>query len=333
MESINLNNYEAFFLDHLEGNLSDKGEQALYAFLNLHPTLQEEFAELTGSSFSDLGLSPDSNVSISKESLKADPTIISALTIDQWMVNSVENKLSHSENLSLLNYISKNKMEAKFMAYQATILSPNTLEVYGDKSNLKRKAATVIPLWMKLGTAAAAIALLVFFLNPSGQNEVNLAEENPTFIESISEPSLGREFYASNPRDIQINSTSILIIPNQVIIEKELIVKDEQPVLIDSSLVIPKIEDEIVDEKMKDSTDKKIVAPNLEPEFNIAINEQNNLSKTIEEEPYKIITKAASNVTNRNVSFTRTLNTESDEYVAYHFKIGKFEFDRKKRSK
>ena len=333
MESINLNNYEAFFLDHLEGTLSGKDEQALYAFLNDNPALQIEFSELTGASFSDLVLSAENTGSISKENLKADPSIISAMTIDQWMVDSIENKLSKSENLTLLDYISKHKLEDKFMAYQATILSPVLAEIYGNKSNLKRKAATVIPMWMKIGSAAAAIALLVFFLNPKDQNPVNFVDESTSLIDTESEPSLGRQFYASNPRAVEIKMGTLLIEQDSYKKDKKPNVQDNLIVKMDSASINPIIEDDIVEEQVIDSVDNEIVLPQIDLQENIAIQEVKNPNKTIEEEPYKIITKAASNVTNRNVSFTRTLNTESDEYVAYHFKIGKFEFDRKKRSK
>ena len=48
------------------------------------------------------------------------------------------------------------------------------------------------------------------------------------------------------------------------------------------------------------------------------------------EQPYRLITNAASDLINREVSFTREKDNATENYVAYGFKLGKFEFERKK---
>jgi hypothetical protein len=53
-------------------------------------------------------------------------------------------------------------------------------------------------------------------------------------------------------------------------------------------------------------------------------------NQVVTEEPFKVFTNATGNLLNRDVSFTRDRKKESDDYIAYHFKIGRFEFDRKK---
>lgn len=52
-------------------------------------------------------------------------------------------------------------------------------------------------------------------------------------------------------------------------------------------------------------------------------------SNTVEQ-PYRLITNAASDLINREVSFTREKDNATENYVAYGFKLGKFEFERKK---
>ena len=106
------------------------------------------------------------------------------------------------------------------------------------------------------------------------------------------------------------------------------------PALDTSKTVIPVIfdEDNIVHQPGKDSLPRIEENPIIDdfPEDDIVtvdIKDKNTIQK---EEPYKIITNAAGNLLNRDVSFTRNLNTESKEYVAYQFKIGKFGFERKK---
>ena len=45
MEKINLNNYEAFFLDYAEGNLPAEQVAMLEDFLNTHPHLRKELEQ------------------------------------------------------------------------------------------------------------------------------------------------------------------------------------------------------------------------------------------------------------------------------------------------
>lgn len=336
MESININNYEAYFLDFLEGTLSAEDEAAMYLFLDAQPQLKSEFSDLTGVSLDDVTLEAAETPSFSTASLKADPSVLSAMTVEQWMVSSVENQLTDAQNAQLLQYIAKHKLETKFVAYQATILAPQAADVFGNKSGLKRKPATVIPMWMKYSSAAAAVALLVFFVNPfSGENEV--AEENPVGIVAPEYINF-KNFQAGLPRAIKVNSIESDNKPQTFDQEpiNNFVVEENNEKIDSSKLIVPNIEapDDIVEEKLIDTAKTIIEKP--VPEFEddqIAVIEKPDVNNTVEEEPYSIITNAASNVTNRKISFTRTYNADSQEYVAYNFKIGKFEFDRKKRSK
>lgn len=64
---INKDNYEAYFLDHLEGNLSEEGKKELELFLKENPKLGEELKAYDNSLF----LIPDMEISFKeKESLR-----------------------------------------------------------------------------------------------------------------------------------------------------------------------------------------------------------------------------------------------------------------------
>ncbi|MFA6199853.1 MAG: hypothetical protein WC679_05550 [Bacteroidales bacterium] len=64
---INKDNYEAYFLDHIEGNLSEEGEKKLEVFLKENPKLEEELKAYDNSLF----LIPDMEISFKeKESLR-----------------------------------------------------------------------------------------------------------------------------------------------------------------------------------------------------------------------------------------------------------------------
>ena len=67
--TINRNNYEAFFLDYRENNLTPEQVAELLIFLEQYPDLKEEFE-----SFETIQMAPDKNIRFEvKESLKKTP--------------------------------------------------------------------------------------------------------------------------------------------------------------------------------------------------------------------------------------------------------------------
>ena len=65
MSLINKNNYEAFFLDYYEGNLTTEQVAELLLFIEQHPEHKEEFE-----SFENISLVPEKNSFSVKSSLK-----------------------------------------------------------------------------------------------------------------------------------------------------------------------------------------------------------------------------------------------------------------------
>ena len=116
MEKINLHNYEAFFLDHLEGNLSEQQLLDLDDFLIEHPQLKVELDEMGG--FDDLMLAAGTPEFEDKANLKADPSVLSAFTVDDWMIASIEGQLNQKDQKLLDQYIQANGLAATFAAYQ-----------------------------------------------------------------------------------------------------------------------------------------------------------------------------------------------------------------------
>ena len=339
MERINLHNYEAFFLDYLEGNLSDEQLLELDEFLLTHSELKDELSDMGG--LDDLALSSPEATFNEKNALKADPTVLSLFTVDDWMIAAVENQLSASELTQLNQFVSANGLDGKFAAYQKTVLEPNEKEVFGSKNNLKRKPGLVIPLFYRYAAVAAAVILLIGLtvFNNNGN----------------SDPTEGIEtIVASNPSDFKTNFTGSIKqfenkennfdtpstnISNQVI-------EREQPNLadVDSIIVLPESKDPFIDPQIANNNqqdkDSILGDPNKEikeKEKNLPENDDvavvaptKSAKNIVTEEPYKLFTNATGNFIKRPVVFTRDKEVDSDEYVAYHFKIGRFEFDRKK---
>ena len=107
---------------------------------------------------------------------------------------------------------------------------------------------------------------------------------------------------------------------------------DEDPKVIDTTSLSPNVrdtdgsnalnKDEFVEQEEDDN-------PGIDPDY--ADEEPDVVVASVKtEEPYKLVTDAASNFVNKDVKFTRDKDVASNDYVAYSFKVGKFEFERKK---
>lgn len=344
MEKINKHNYEAYFLDYLEGNLSAEEKADLFAFLEENPALKKELdIELN-----DVTLNPSSLVFADKNNLKVeDESILSLNTAEVWMIESLEKNLNASKQKELEDFIEKHQLQKTFSTYQATVLKPDLSVVYSDKRKLKVATGIVIPFYARVAAAAAVGLLLIgVYLNRSEQesgmavtgnqqqiffastlntipsnetenNNQNLADDNANGV--ISNQS-------SVQKNNQQNNAVLEILPNNFIVERPNNLPEQK-----DSIAIVDIapdHDNIVEQKEED---KKDIVPDTE-DNDVVLRPFNSGARPalVTEEPYKIVTDAASNFTNREVEFTREKNTATNEYVAYGFKIGSFEFERKK---
>jgi len=157
---INLHNYEAFFLDHKEGNLDVRQEKELFAFLEMHPELKAELDSFDLDSYRDV-LEPEALFE-NKASLKKNEYSDEALIAyteglsDEKAAKGIE-KLA-AENASF------NK---ELTLYKSAILAPDHTIKFPGKSKLRRGGAIIYlqnnPAFLR---AAAAILLLLglFFL-------------------------------------------------------------------------------------------------------------------------------------------------------------------------
>lgn len=165
MERISIFNYEAFYLDFLEGNLSEEDAALLLAFLEEHPELKidEEPVQL-----------------LEKETIVLDPTFkselkqiefaedkITAENVEQFMIAELEGILPTKKIAELDTFVVGDKtLSANRKVYASLKLKPDARIVYADKNSLKR--AKRIVLWPYISVAAAACVIAVFMIwNPS----------------------------------------------------------------------------------------------------------------------------------------------------------------------
>ena len=169
MERISIFNYEAFYLDYLEGNLSEVDTHKLLLFLEEHPECRLEEEEFTM-------LNADTPMPYSRKSnLKQfDETAVIGLdNVEDFMIADSEGLLSDGKKAELALVVAENEaLKATRDRYKAVYFKPDTTVAYQGKTDLKQ--GKTIVLWPFLSGVAAVAAIVIFvFLSGwnSGTNE------------------------------------------------------------------------------------------------------------------------------------------------------------------
>jgi hypothetical protein len=133
---INKHNYEAFFLDYHEGNLTPQQVADLLLFVEQHPELKEEFE-----SFENVTLEDFSSYNYKdKQDLKKE---INLANKEEYFIHSVEGTLNNTEQDLLNNYLEQHpQFLNEFNLFQKTKLVADTNIVFTEKEKLKRVPET-----------------------------------------------------------------------------------------------------------------------------------------------------------------------------------------------
>lgn len=154
---INIQNYEAYLLDYMEGNLSKNDIAALRAFVVSHPELNIDLNELELVELYTERLKFDD-----KEGLKKSP---SQLISEEQYVDFIENNLSAEEKnriTALRNlYPEVNK---ELSLYEKTIVRADTSIIFENKEQLKKETKIIRLFSRQTLSMAAAITLLIGFI-------------------------------------------------------------------------------------------------------------------------------------------------------------------------
>ncbi len=194
--NINRKNYEAYLLDLLEGNLSDKDMSALISFLEANPDLKEN-AELADA----IKLSTDTVPFESKQSLYRGE--LNEQNIEWYLAAQAEGDTTEDENAAIGKFILSNpvwkKQQQLFSLARLTDDKSLRLE---DRTLLYRtKTVSVFQRWAFYYAAAAVIAVLLitgFLLFKANQPaEFTAQNEIPSIEFKPDEPVK----YLSHPED------------------------------------------------------------------------------------------------------------------------------------
>jgi hypothetical protein len=178
---INQDNYEQYFLDHVEGNLSPEMERELELFLEANPDLKPALENYDPSPLPRLEITSNHLKNRLKKNIR--PTIhIDETNVDEWLSAKGEGQLSELENIELEDFIKLNpayKYDLNLMMLSR--LEPDLAVTFPGKERLKKKAA-ILPLTrMAWAIPAAAVILILVgikFLNkPEVVNNPNVTQE------------------------------------------------------------------------------------------------------------------------------------------------------------
>lgn len=350
MEKIDLNNYEAYFLDYMEGTLSMEEKHDLFQFLEKNPALKEEMEE----DFGKVILTPAPVLFENKEQLKIDESqlILSENTVENYIIASIEGQLSDKQQKQLDDYVTANGLEKMVAYYKATILVPDASIVFAEKKRLKVKTGLVIS--MSLITRVASVAAVGIILISVAMNW-NGSSTTVSGVANKSEVFAGMSKSGEIPEHVKVIAPEIVEpsfdygVDNQNIANNEDVPEEKTPdnIFIEDEPLFALEEDTVrINHPIEDKENKQeniegdnydrddiVVNPDKEKGNPLEIYSEENdvaMSTVKSEQPYKILTDAASNVINKDISFSRDKDLDSKEYVAYSFKLGKFEFERKK---
>ncbi len=190
MTDINRNNYEEYFLDFLDGELSSSDENLLMLFLNENPDLKSEL-EL----FEADKIPVDNTFFENKIKLKKS-RILSGVTInnfDELCIARMECDLKRRETIEFDKFIAGNeKKEKEYNLYKLTKIQPDNFVVFQNKESLKKSEKKIFVLknnYQWISVAASIIILLAIYLfipKEKGDNKLPVAELDKSIkVESL----------------------------------------------------------------------------------------------------------------------------------------------------
>jgi hypothetical protein len=130
--NINISNYEAYFLDYHEGNLSPQQVADLFLFLSQHPELKKEFEDFEHIVLEDFSAPVFEN----KNRLKKN---ITAENREEYFIRAVEGTLDTTELALLTTFLTTHpEFVTEFNLFQRTKLQADASVVFENKTLLKQ---------------------------------------------------------------------------------------------------------------------------------------------------------------------------------------------------
>lgn len=186
--TINLGNYEEYFILYMDNELNTEQVKMVEAFLLLHPDLQAELELLLSTKL------PAEDFSMNKEALLAASMKMSA--IDEELLLYIDNELPVEKKKILELELASNKQyQLQHQLLLQTRLDATEVVVYPNKEELYHRTERVLPfkLWMRIAAVVLVMATMgVLYFTSNDAASVppqTVAEIKPT--PKSSEPLQG----------------------------------------------------------------------------------------------------------------------------------------------
>lgn len=171
---INSENYEAFYLDYLEGTLSESDVRNFEAFLEAHPDLRIEEDSLFYLPTDGATQTPQMDLALWDATEK-----ITADNLELFLIAELEQQLSSEKQAELDRFLKEYPAylpEQKLV--QSLVFTPDYTVQYVDKKALIQ--GRVIPLrsWLITGAAAAACFTIAIRVFQSDEQQTQLANNS-----------------------------------------------------------------------------------------------------------------------------------------------------------
>ena len=203
---INRNNYEAFFIDYLEGILDEKLVDDFIEFLQQNPDLKEEL-----SLFQTVSIGQE-EITFNKKNLLLKEKYDIENEFNQAAIARLEGDISASEKVEFEKYLSTHPEKQKEAdLFRQTKLQPDKSVVFSKKNKLYRySAGKTILLWTSRVAAIFIIALSVYVVIDKNSNRI-IPENQVAVIEKEPEkkinPSEIKEVPSNNNNKVEEQKT------------------------------------------------------------------------------------------------------------------------------
>ncbi|NOR74627.1 MAG: hypothetical protein GQ525_05665 [Draconibacterium sp.] len=169
---ININNYEAYFIDYLERNLDERLVDEFLEFLQQNPDLKEELSLLE-----TVSIEPE-NISFNKKENLFKQKLDSEKEFNKASVANLEGDISVSDKLELEKYIAEHTEKKRdILLFDKTKLQPDETIIFSKKKRLYHHSTQRnIFVWAGRVAAILIIAFAFFTLIDRPTNE--LVSEN-----------------------------------------------------------------------------------------------------------------------------------------------------------
>ncbi len=322
---ITRDNYEAFYLDYIEGNLDEAGRDAFRAFLALNPDLALD-ADLPVLDTPQTRLSDEAKHSLYRTDLELD-TISSANIVD-FLTADLDGLLTSEKATELEAFMNANPQFERERSEIARLkLIPDASEVYRYQKTLKKGQIRYLRPLIAASAVAASLVLVFLATRPES---VNFSPDHR--MASRSQYAFPQHTVVNNPEaqpvaedtpaNVKHGTGTAVVRPNTSGGDQT----HPQPVSDLPGVSLTRIAHNL-QKSAPDPAERYTMIPEEQPRDNrdYALNDLSGMSN-----PITPITKKVSELIHEEVDFRSKKSDRQDQKSGFYLKIGKFEIFHKK---